>query len=1105
MRCPSCAHDNRRERRFCAECGGALAARCASCGAANEPGEKFCGGCGAALTAGRAMAPPRSLAPSTPQHLAEKILTSRAALEGERKQVTVLFADVKGSMELAEQLDPEEWSAIMQRFFRILADGVERFEGFVDKFTGDGIMALFGAPIAHEDHAQRAGYAALHLLDQLRAYARAIRREHGLELATRIGLNSGEVVVGRIGDDLRMEYTAQGHTVGLAQRIESLAEADACFVSSATAALLTGFFALEDLGDFRVKGAAQPLRVFRLAGLGTVRTRFDVSRTRGLTRFVGRPHDVRTLEAALESARAGHGAVVGVVAQAGAGKSRLCFEFAESCHAAGLDVHEGRAVAHGRSIPLIPILEIFRSYYGIGERDDDRTAREKIAGRLLLLDDGFRDVLPVLFDFLGVADPSEPPPLMEAEARQRQLFSVARKLIQRAPAERPGVVLLEDLHWLDGASEAWVRDWVDAVAGTHNLLLVNFRPEYRAEWMQRSHVQQIALAPLGPEAIRALLDDLLGSDASTAGLAGAIHERTGGNPFFVEEVVRSLIESGHLAGERGRYHLAMPVERLPVPGTVQALLAARIDRLPERERRVLQTAAVIGKDFRGPILEQVLECSAGELAESLANLRNAEFIYEQALYPVAEYTFKHALTQEVALGSQLGERRRAAHAAVARATEQLDAHRLDEQAAVLAHHWDEAGEALDAARWHARAAGWAMRSDPAEAHRHWLRVKELTSDIPANEARELESAALLELMNLGWRIGRPPGEIRQFFETARQRFEASGDRRSLCLLHSNYLLTGGPHASVSVECYREATRLARELGDVSLQIAVGVGIYPGLWAGFVRESLGWADACIELLETPGTGGAALLYYDPHSWIYAARATVRALLGDLAAAVADSDRALELARERDEFDRFLAHMSRSSLDGWRGDRAGALEHGRKMHELGEKLGGPQCRGHAQLGIALGQIGEWGDAVPLLEASRAARNEIDFWIAYPGLASALLHCGEPERALAVSREDIAYCASRGIQVSELQLQIELAEVAARCGHEAESRAALDRARDLAARIQCRILVPAIHEAAATLAAALGDATQQLAELREAHRLYQALGATGHAERLARELTA
>ncbi|MGH8675459.1 MAG: adenylate/guanylate cyclase domain-containing protein, partial [Burkholderiales bacterium] len=394
MCCPRCQHENPPRAKFCLECGARLALACARCGVQLPPDAKFCLECGATSNlASRAY---------TPKHLADKILQSRNAVEGERKQVTVLFADVKGSMELAEQLDSEAWSAIMRRFFTILAGGIERFEGFVDKFTGDGIMALFGAPIAHEDHAQRACYAALHLRDELRRFAQELRRERGLDVATRIGLNSGEVVVGKIGDDLRMEYTAQGHTVGLAQRMEALAEAGKIYLTAATAQRIEGFFALEDLGEFNVKGATGPVHAYALEGLGRLRTRFDRSRARGLSRFVGRDDEMRALESALARAEHGEGQVIAVVAPAGTGKSRLCFELVEACRAKHLAVIEAQAVAHGRSIPLRPVLEMFRQRFGITEGDNELAAREKIAGALLLLDPSFAEILPEIFEFLGV-------------------------------------------------------------------------------------------------------------------------------------------------------------------------------------------------------------------------------------------------------------------------------------------------------------------------------------------------------------------------------------------------------------------------------------------------------------------------------------------------------------------------------------------------------------------------------------------------------------------------------------------------------------------------------------------------------------------------------
>jgi class 3 adenylate cyclase len=592
-----------------------------------------------------------------PKHLADKILRSKSTLEGERNKVTVLFADVKGSMELAEEVDPEDSHAILDRFFRILADGVHRFEGTVNQYTGDGIMALFGAPIAHEDHAQRACWAALHLRDEIRRYADELRVARGLNFAVRMGLNSGEVVVGRIGDDLRMDYTAQGHTVGLAQRMEALAEAGRIYLTAATAQRIEGFFALEDLGEFNVKGAAAPVHAYALDGLGRLRTRFDRSRARGLSRFVGRDDEMRVLAAALARAERGEGQVIAVVAPAGTGKSRLCFEVVERCRAKGLAVIEAQALAHGRSIPLRPVLEMFRQRFGITEGDGDLAAREKIAGALLLLDPAFAEILPVMFEFMGVPDPARPAPKIAPEAAQCRMLEHFRRIVQADTRDRTVVTLVEDLHWLDDASDRFVAELVEIAPATRMLVLLSFRPEYAAEWLQRSSVQQMALQPLGPEAVREMLAGVIGDDPSVRGLSGRIHARSGGNPFFAEEILQALIEDGSLAGTPGTYRLTREIEKVPLPETVQNVLAARIDRLAPREKEVLQTAAVIGHELPRSLLAAVCDVAGAELDEALAALRRAEFLFETALYPQVEYAFKHPLTHEVAYQSQLAARR----------------------------------------------------------------------------------------------------------------------------------------------------------------------------------------------------------------------------------------------------------------------------------------------------------------------------------------------------------------------------------------------------------------------------------------------------------------
>ena len=508
MRCPACGFENASGIKFCGECGAPLKLKCSSCGFENAPGIKFCGECGKPLGEAAKPGPPPDPRSYTPKHLADKILQSRSALEGERKQVTVLFADVKGSMELAEQLDPEEWHKILDRFFQILTDGVHRFEGTVNQYTGDGIMALFGAPIAHEDHAQRACYAALHLRDASRAYADELQRDAGVGFSTRMGLNSGEVVVGRIGDDLRMDYTAQGHTVGLAQRMEQLAAPDTGYVTAHTAALVDGYFELEDLGEFASRACASRCGVYASRAPGA-RAPASTSRVRAVSRASSVAPPTCARWRPRSSAARGNGQVVGVVAEAGTGKSRLCFEFLERCRARGFTYY--RRARRARPKHPVPAdargLPRLLRHHEQGRRP---RAREKIAGRMLLLDEGLRDTLPILFDFLGVPDPRPAAARIDPEAlpAPAPMPPSAPSCAPTASARSRLSLLFEDLHWLDAASDAYLAQIIEAIATTRGLNLVNFRPEYRAEWMQTPSYQQLPLVPLAAEAVRELLGKL---------------------------------------------------------------------------------------------------------------------------------------------------------------------------------------------------------------------------------------------------------------------------------------------------------------------------------------------------------------------------------------------------------------------------------------------------------------------------------------------------------------------------------------------------------------------------------------------------------------------
>src|SRR5437667_4631749 len=783
----------------------ALVMRCPSCGHENREGAKFCEECAApAVTA-----PERDPRAYTPKHLAEKILSARSALEGERKQVTVLFADVEGSMDLAEQVDPEVFHQVMDRFFQLLAEGVHRFEGTVTQFTGDGVMALFGAPIAHEDHAQRACYAALHLQEALRRYANELRLSRGLEFAVRMGLNSGEVVVGRIGDDLRMDYTAQGHVVGLAARMQQLAPPGGISVTEQTARLAAGFFDFLDRGEQGLKGASVPVRVFELRGPGQIRSRLESSRARGFSRFVGRERELALLESALREAQSGRPTVVLITAEPGAGKSRLCHEFVE--RARGVALHYARALSHGRMLPFHVMVALARSLFGVGEGASPSDVRDAVRRGL-----GNAQPDPIALDFwldlLGVSDHVPAPSGLDPEARRARLFRSLLKLIQARARRELTLLWVEDLHWLDPASEVALEMLTERLlatesAGSRILLLATTRPEYRPVWSSR--VEGLSLAPLGLQECRTLLDDWLGSDDMLAPLRARIDARARGNPLFVEEMIRSLVERGVLRGERGAYGLAAPIEEITLPETVQAVLASRIDRLADRDKDVLQAAAVVGRDVPIELLRTVVDLPAPELAASLERLSTAELL-GPAESP-GEHTFRHPLAQEVAYRTQLLDRRRGTHAAIARALLTIHSSEVATHAALLAHHFDEAGEHLEAARWHEQAGRRVARSDPADGVRHCRRVTTLLAAVPeSRETLMLELTSRIALLEIGRIAGIEEREARGLFDEARAVAERLADKAGHAFLLTSYGRLCGLAGDVGqyLACAERATEFA---------------------------------------------------------------------------------------------------------------------------------------------------------------------------------------------------------------------------------------------------------------------------------------------------------
>ncbi len=549
----------------------------------------------------------RSPAPETytPKHLAEKILVSRTALEGERKQVTVLFADLKGSMELLADRDPEEARKLLDPVLERMMEAVHRYEGTVNQVMGDGIMALFGAPVAHEDHAVRACYAALSMQETVKRYAEETRRAHGLAVRIRVGVNSGEVVVRAIGSDLHMDYTAVGQTTHLAARMEQLADPGTILVTSATVDLALGYVEVRSLGPVPVKGLLDPVEVYELTGAGTARSRLQATASRGLTPFVGRDPEMAHLVRAQEQVRAGHGQVVAIVGEAGVGKSRLFHEFTRSHRVDGWLVLQASAVSHGKTISYLPVIDLLKAYCKLEARDDPRALREKITGKLFTLDESLKPLLPAFFGLLDVPVDDPQWQALDPVQRRHQTLDANKRLLLREAQAQPVVVVFEDLHWIDAETQALLDSLVASLPAARLLMLVNYRPEYQHSWGSKSYYTQLRLDALPAESTSELLEALLGNDATLVPLKRVLGERTSGNPLFLEESVRTLVEIRALTGVRGAYRLVQPVEAVQVPATVQSILASRIDRLALADKRLLQSAAVIGKDVPFALLQGI--------------------------------------------------------------------------------------------------------------------------------------------------------------------------------------------------------------------------------------------------------------------------------------------------------------------------------------------------------------------------------------------------------------------------------------------------------------------------------------------------------------------
>ncbi len=1047
MRCSVCETDNRDTARYCEACGAWLGVSCPKCGAGASHQARYCASCGAALI----VAPREGPSPRT-----------AAEDWAEIKHATVLFADLVSSTEMVASLDPEEAMKRLKPALDAMCGAVRRFEGTVLRTLGDGIMAVFGAPRAHEGHALLACEAAL-------AIRQAFATDLQSGLSVRLGLHSGELVSDPTSSHPNAERGVHGLTIHLASRIPAVAPPGGIALTEETYRLVRPYCEARSLGTHRLKGIAQPIEVFALQ-----RMKPDVAtggfRTGRMTTLRGRDREMASLQQALRRIEEGQTKVIGVVGLAGMGKSRLCHEFSRWCRGRLIPVFEARAQLYGHATPLQPVLEFLRShFFGIVAGDDAAAARARISGRMLEISPTFEADLPLLFDFLGVGNGESP--RLTPKTRHNRLLDIVRHLVRHG-GNTVSLIMIEDLHWLDEASEDFIATLIEAVNGTRTMVLLNYRPSYSAAWMQWPYFQELVLGELSRAQTEELVKELVGSRPQLESLASRVVDRCGGNPFFAEELVRSLAENGVLDGSPGDYTPGANSQATPLPATVQAVIGARIDRLGEREKRLLQICGVIGKEIPRGILDRVAQDETRDLDAVLNKLCAAELLEPHSAGEGAVYTIRHPLIQEVAYLAQLKARRQPLHAAVARAIEHEYRDRLDEFAGLLAYHYEAAGDPGLAARHAARAALWVGSTQSAQAIKHWTHVRELLQkDGGSREHDGLRIMASAQISWLGWREGLTTEQAKPYIEEA-LRFAKDSDDSMVPLLliaEGRILVASGGTADEYVERVKEALSLVPSQDEGRLATVYASLSHAYGWAGLLREGLEANDAALLRLESITGFDNQFLGYSVEHWTWSLRGRLLARLGLLPEARHCLDRMLALEGSRiDPTVQFISHLGYVDIATFTADAPLARHHAACVSAIAKRHGSPYlrvfecfCEGTARKleGDLDTALAAFGDGLECLRATRAAmENEPEF---LASLAECRLEAGAYEDALRLSAEAIALARARTARLPECRASIvhAAALVASHGPACEEARESWAHARQLASVTGARIYEPMI----------------------------------------------
>lgn len=1065
MTCPSCGSPCRPGIKFCEECGTRLEAACPSCGTPVSPDKKFCGACGTRLIAAEPAAPSvtgdvRYAAPSgyTPPHLAERILKDRAALLGERKQVTVLFADVSGFTSLSERLDPEEVHALMNQAFERMLAQIHRYEGTVNQFLGDGLMALFGAPVAHEDHARRAALAALGMQRALADYRDELLRTRGIEFRVRMGLNTGLVVVGAIGDNLRMDYTAIGDTVNVAARMQQMAEVGQIVLADATRRLIEGFFHLRSLGTATLKNRAEPVPAWELTGIqrGTVQ--------RVLGPLLGREDAMATLERAFAAGRSGRGQAVYVVGEAGMGKSRLLVELRRRVGDEATWL-EGRCLSFGQSTPFLPIVDALRQSFGIGDTDGEGEIIERVARGLAVLGERGAELAPPVRYLLSV-DPGDPAVLaMDPTARRARIFQALQQLLLLSSHARPIVLVIEDLHWIDSASEEYLKGLIDGLAGAAVLLVLTYRPIYRSPFGEHTYVSRVVLQPLDENDARRLVRATLGVADLPGELAALIARKAEGNPFFLEEIGRALVDTGAVRTEGGRLILARPASTIVVPDRVQDVIAARIDRLGEDQKRTVQVASVIGREFALRLLRRVAD-AAERVERALAELKSLEFVYEKAAPFDVEYVFKHALTQDVAYESILHARRRELHARIGAAIQELYADRLDERAEELAYHFSR-GEVWGEAARCARQAGdrAAALCEDARAVEFYEQALDALGRLPATpETGRLGIDLRLALRAPLWRAGKLD-RLLEIFNQAEALASRYGETERLDAVYAFFV----QYYWAKAEYGQAITYGERCLETAGVRNDLGLSVTGHYYLGWSYLAMGQhrraLDHFLKIIhdlegprETERFGLSGLPYCG-------ACAMGAETLGELG----DATGALELIRRGERVASAANHLySKVPLAVFRGKvlaTSGSLAEAITVLESTvavcreKRFAGQLMRALNFLVDAYVRVGRAGEGIPLIKESIALQEKAGAFVKRSEkictLAEAYLHMGQLDAAEATAREALGFANRHKERGQEARIWWVLGEIRLARGDREGAARHLGAAQAIAAELGMRPL--------------------------------------------------